>query len=316
MSSRDPRVDPKPGDRISNINMGVSFDVSYTVTGLERDRVLFDYKDGKVGDQSCTLDEWRTWTADKPYTKVDSRELLRIYYCGTKEEQPEGQVERAFVIAKSEAAAFARLAQAFSIPADQWCHDPEMGSSEGFTETHYTRVESDWQAEWKVREQLAEHGTAICFEETAPARPPAMSANELYAWKPEAVETDLWRLGSHVPELPEWNYDWDLPSKENRVQVRVLWNSSSDGERCTFLATVWFDEAPVMVIQNGGRGGRDTVRRYITNEGHYRAMVAYLLLFARDELKGVDVIDPTVPMRELTDFYCEDVLTLRGSEGS
>lgn len=136
-----------------------------------------------------------------------------------------------------------------------------------------------------------------------------MTPAELYARAPEKVDRDLWSLVgcyyNHIPEATTWD---DIPpeakSYNPRLELRYYKQHCFDGRRTWVLASVWFDSAPVMIIQNAGREGDDHHRRFITDPERYTQLIGYLHSLA--EKKPVDLSD-VVPLDQdikgLTEFY-------------
>lgn len=138
-----------------------------------------------------------------------------------------------------------------------------------------------------------------------------MTPNQLYALKPKEVTRDLWYLvpwDNHIEESTVTNFDiCSKTFKENtRVEVRVIYYDNIDGERYIRMSTVWFDDKPVMIIQNAGRGGADHSARFITNKELFFAMCDYLRSLKDDSDPRFVVHDPDTECTQLTEFYgCE-----------
>lgn len=130
-----------------------------------------------------------------------------------------------------------------------------------------------------------------------------MTANEIYALTPESTTHALWDLSgcyyNHVAEAgdsSEWN------SKETtRITVKTIKYFNFDGRRIWRLSTVWFDEKPVMIIQNAGREGDDHRERFITDKSLFCEMVTHIRSLAGVEV--LEVLDPEKDSPDLTKFY-------------
>lgn len=130
-----------------------------------------------------------------------------------------------------------------------------------------------------------------------------MTANELYARTPVAIYKNLDFSGCYYNHVPEIDYlTWDGEVEQDRVEERVLLDHSFDGRRIWRLATIWFDNKPVMVIQNAGREGDDHAERFVTDPDLYREMVSYINSIIPVP-KPHDVIRADEDLPELTDFY-------------
>ncbi|PRY33856.1 hypothetical protein CLV58_1195 [Spirosoma oryzae] len=138
-----------------------------------------------------------------------------------------------------------------------------------------------------------------------------MTANELYQYPVESESKDLNDLRgcyyNHIPEIDQfWNYlDQDVLDKNDRVVIKTLKFFNFDGRRYWQLATVWYQNQPVMVIQNAGREGDDHARRFITNPELYREMILFIYSLLPLTIQDTtnDLIDPTVDNPALTSFY-------------
>lgn len=126
-----------------------------------------------------------------------------------------------------------------------------------------------------------------------------LTPKDLYALKP--VETlDAWALRgcyyNHIPEAGDFAQLADRP----RVQVRVVGYVNINGRRYWRLATVWFDDKPVMVIQNGGREGDDHSKRFVTDAALLREMADYL---KEEDSYDIKVVPLSYDGADLVTFY-------------
>jgi hypothetical protein len=134
------------------------------------------------------------------------------------------------------------------------------------------------------------------------------TANELYAMVPESVTNEIWMLstyyGSHIPEVREDLHEFPSNIKTEKLEIKVLKDFDFDGRRFWRLATVWYEEKPVMIIQNAGREGDDHIRRYITDLERFEALCYYLRTFIKQDNPAIkDVIPPDQDLPSLTSFY-------------
>ena len=134
-----------------------------------------------------------------------------------------------------------------------------------------------------------------------------MTPAELYVMTPESVDHDLFSLAgcyyNHLPEAGEDSSEW-ICCKSDRVEVRHIKYFSYDGRRFWRLSTVWFENEPVMVIQNAGREGDDFHRRIVTSQTGLLLMANYILsLIPPDNTESIEVFDPNQEVEGLTEFY-------------
>ncbi len=137
-----------------------------------------------------------------------------------------------------------------------------------------------------------------------------MLPNELYERVPEseysgpeAVKEYILMFSSHIPELGD--LAWTPPiGRCERVTIKVYKDFDFDGRRFWRLASVWLDDKPVMIIRNAGREGDDFSDRIVTNKTQYACLIAYLISqFAPDPANDLVVVDPTVDIPSLDEFY-------------
>jgi hypothetical protein len=140
-----------------------------------------------------------------------------------------------------------------------------------------------------------------------------MTPNELYAREPEKTGKDLSILvGFYYNHLKEIDclpyYDIELDSEKNtRITIKYYKDFDFDGRRFWLLASVWFDDKPIMIIQNAGREGDDHHRRIITDASGYADMVKYVahnLIIAKafDQVEA-NTYDPDADVEDLDSFY-------------
>lgn len=135
-----------------------------------------------------------------------------------------------------------------------------------------------------------------------------MTPNELYNRIPEdsyyGCNYLIGCYNSHVPELEafEWDLDQDKAQKDERIMIKVYKHFDFDHRRFWRLSSVWFDGAPVMVLQNAGREGDDCSQRFVTDEERYRRMVAYLFTLIKHD-DSIATVDPDKDIKDLTSFY-------------
>lgn len=145
-----------------------------------------------------------------------------------------------------------------------------------------------------------------------------MKPSELYALEPKETWTDISVLVgcyyNHVPELGDF---WQYLRLENnkRVLLKVYGHIVHDTRRFWLLAGVFFDEKPVMIIQNAGREGDDHHRRFVTHPETYFEMVKYLATIADptpNEFLGGDIVTLDQDIPKLEEFYGESLRWIHG----
>ena len=135
-----------------------------------------------------------------------------------------------------------------------------------------------------------------------------MKPCELYNRVPESENSEICSLigcyYNHIPQLDD-SFSWSLPADDpnKRVIIKCYKNFAFDFRRFWRLASVWFDEKPVMIIQNAGREGDDHSARFVTDAETYRAMVSYLASLANVQFEKINVVPLDVDINGLTEFY-------------
>lgn len=115
---------------------------------------------------------------------------------------------------------------------------------------------------------------------------------------------------SHIPEAVEaGQVDVLRHIKNEKIQIRYHADKIVDASRCWILASVWFNDNPIMIIQNAGRDGDDHACKYVTLLSHYIEMVTYIKGLIKPEFDEITipVIDLEKDMPELTEFYGDRV---------
>lgn len=133
-----------------------------------------------------------------------------------------------------------------------------------------------------------------------------MTPRELYARAPVSTTSDLGALrGFYYDHVPEVSGDLVAEDPAVRVVVRVYKHFDFDHRRFWRLASVWFDGAPVMIVQNAGREGDDHRERFITNSTAYHAMIDHLQTLTKPahQTSGGAVVDPDIDVPALDEFY-------------
>lgn len=137
-----------------------------------------------------------------------------------------------------------------------------------------------------------------------------MKIKDLYSRKPESTSRCLGHLSgynyNHMPELSkQYGIDsfYGLEEKNEKVEIKYYANYSFDSRRTWTLASVWFENQPVMIIQNAGREG-DHKARFITNIDLYKEMLNYILSLSDvTSMDFEDMYDEDADIANLTIFY-------------
>ncbi|KZX78238.1 hypothetical protein A3715_10245 [Oleiphilus sp. HI0009] len=128
--------------------------------------------------------------------------------------------------------------------------------------------------------------------------------NDLYKMTPESISYDPSCLEgfsySHIPEVPDGLRLFDLEDYK-KIKLCYLKDFNFDHRRCWRLATVWFEEKPVMVIQNSGREGDDFSKRFITDMEAYKEMVRFIK-YELEEHDTRDCVGAEEDIKGLTEF--------------
>lgn len=93
--------------------------------------------------------------------------------------------------------------------------------------------------------------------------------------------------------------------QEGRFKVRCIFERNFDGDRFADMHTIWFDDKPVMVVRDGGRGGRDYRDRKVTDKAAFIELAQYIRSKLNTEVDVDDLVDPEAKMypEELFNFY-------------
>lgn len=132
-----------------------------------------------------------------------------------------------------------------------------------------------------------------------------MTPNELYAMKHESIGTLNMlneSMHSHISEsdINYIPYDTLAP----KVEIRIIKYFEFDYRRFWRLATVWYEDKPVMIIRNAGREGDDHSSRIITDKAAYVDMIRYIRSLLAIEFQSEDSYkDPNEDIVNLDSFY-------------
>lgn len=105
-----------------------------------------------------------------------------------------------------------------------------------------------------------------------------IAPNDLYALpaeKPGPLSGLISTEHTFIPEVGGWSPEVDVVTSD-RIRIDILKEVTFDHRHIWRLSTVWFDDLPVMIMQNAGREGDDHASRLITDAARYQDMVAHL----------------------------------------
>ena len=123
-------------------------------------------------------------------------------------------------------------------------------------------------------------------------------------------------IGTYYSFLPEIGGNnsvlWDFLTTEHpRITIKVYKHFQFDYRRFWRLASVWFDDKPVMITQNAGREGDDHAERFVIDVDQYREMVTEIAKMPRKpemEAEVQDVVNIDQDLGEsLTTFYSDSL---------
>ena len=133
-----------------------------------------------------------------------------------------------------------------------------------------------------------------------------MKPTDLYYRPFESKHNTLGHLkGFYYDHLPEIEHDlWGIESEKNeKVTIKEYRNFDFDGRRYWLLASVWYENNPIMIIQNAGREGDDHRRRFVTDKEKYKEMIKYIRTLLESEEEIEDYFDPNEDIQGLDSFY-------------
>ncbi len=137
-----------------------------------------------------------------------------------------------------------------------------------------------------------------------------MKPKELYNLQSESETNDLNLLKgmyyNHIKELDLDTYYFhdNVLELNTKITIKILKDFSFDHRRYWRLATVWFNNKPIMIIQNAGREGDDHSKRFITDEKMYLEMVTFIKSLLDREIPEVeDLIDQNTNLIDIDTFY-------------
>jgi hypothetical protein len=135
------------------------------------------------------------------------------------------------------------------------------------------------------------------------------SCNELYSRQSVSETFSLGTLkGCYYDHIQECDITDDgilYSVEQTRVKIKYLKRHNFDFRRAWELATVWFDDKPIMVIQNAGREGDDHAKRFITDKDGFVSMCEFIKSICATPVTppADDVYDPSSDLSNLTSFY-------------
>lgn len=127
-----------------------------------------------------------------------------------------------------------------------------------------------------------------------------MTPKELLQRKPESTSNDPYDFQYHVPEV---DFDSIYTEYAEKVTTKFYKWHGFDHSRKWVLASVWFEDKPVLIFQEAGRGISDHCERFIVDTNAYYNMVRYLHTLYDKDKDIEDVVDMDKDIPELTKFY-------------
>lgn len=131
-----------------------------------------------------------------------------------------------------------------------------------------------------------------------------MKPIEIYALPATKTTTSLSQLDyvetNHLPEITESISK--ISHLNEKIVIHTIKEHSYDYDSSWCLYTVWFENTPVMILQEAGESN-DHEERFITNEPKFIEMVQYIRsLLQTLEPSNIDVYDEEEDLPELTHF--------------
>ena len=106
-------------------------------------------------------------------------------------------------------------------------------------------------------------------------------------------------------------------TENTRLSARTVYEAQHDSSRFTEIVTLWFDGRAFAIVMQGGRSGRDSRRRIITDEARMREAIAYILSFMTTNVDESELyrFDYEMPVEAIFDFYSDGVAESLGIPG-
>ncbi|MFC5412197.1 hypothetical protein ACFPMF_22925 [Larkinella bovis] len=148
-----------------------------------------------------------------------------------------------------------------------------------------------------------------------------MTPFDLYNRLPEREDNDLSVLVgyyfNHIPELSSFlELDKQITADCQQVIIKYYKDHYFDNRRIWRLASVWYDQFPVMIIQNAGLEGEEHHRRFITDLPRYHQLIDYLKgLLTRQAVALNDIFAPHTDIDGLDMFHGHSLDSLFKSVG-
>lgn len=142
-----------------------------------------------------------------------------------------------------------------------------------------------------------------------------MKISELLEKPVEYTSRNLYLLSKHLDEQIDFDYDYDWHSldlhqeKVGDVDIKYYKDWCYDGRRIWVLASVWYKQNLVMIIQNAGREGDDHCENFVVDIDMYNDLVSFLSSFERKNTLHIDMYDVDENIPTLTEFYGDSLDT-------
>lgn len=81
---------------------------------------------------------------------------------------------------------------------------------------------------------------------------------------------------SHIPEIPDFFSNYNKIDRSRNILVKYYADEKIGKRRKWILASVWFKDTPIMIIQNGGNEGDEISKKFVTDIDAYNDMIKYI----------------------------------------
>lgn len=119
---------------------------------------------------------------------------------------------------------------------------------------------------------------------------------------------DFNNVESHLNnDISTFSLDYDKLFSADKIKTKTHFFHSFDYRRYLSLQSVWFEDVPVMIIQEAGREGDDHTDEFITNFEKYTDMINFIRSCYYKSPDSHMVYDGEEEIPELTNFYGYDI---------
>ena len=139
--------------------------------------------------------------------------------------------------------------------------------------------------------------------------------NDIYRLTPESISNNLEYIANpYFNHVSETIHDFSLfhVIRSDQIEIRIIsevvkYHRSEvvKYHRIVWrLATVWFDNKPVMVIQNAGKYGHEHSKKFVTDRKTYKRMCDHIKeLISIENEDDIKEIDADKNIKGLVKFY-------------